>query len=321
MRIAFVGKGGSGKTTLTASFVSFLEKKSHLPVMIFDADINMNLSSILGFEKINFDKHLSNPHNSNVIKKWFVGKRIMNDLGAFRKTTPPSKESNILKIENIENTPLINFSLKRNNLYFFIVGAYQDYEIGASCYHNNLSILEIILNHTNDKNGIIVSDMVAGIDAFASTLYVQFDMLCFIVEPSKKSLEVLDYYYSLIKSAKEEKNFFVIGNKVTNLEDKIYLEKNLEKILEKDKILGFFEYDPYIHKIEREGETLDFYKLKKENQILIKKIFEDLHKLPDKRNERLKKIWNLHKKYTSQESIKIRYGDLTYQIDTEFFFE
>lgn len=42
--------------------------------------------------------------------------------------------------------------------------------------------------------------------------------------------------------------------------------------------------------------------------------------MPDIRNARLKKIWELHKKYVSQEFIKERFGDLTNQIDKDFYF-
>jgi len=317
MRIAFVGKGGSGKTTLTAAFSSFLEKNNVLPTMIFDADINVNLPLILGFSEINFEKYLSNPKVVEILKRWFLGKNIIADLGAFRKTTPPTRKSNIIKIRYLENTPLAQFGFKRNNLYFFAVGTYQDYEIGASCYHNHLAIFEIILNHLDDRGGVVVSDMVAGVDAFAGTLHSQFDIICFVTEPTKKSLEVLNHYENLAKNAGVWENFFVVGNKIRDEEDKSFLKK----FISSDKLLGFFIYDDYFHFLEREGGFMDFDKLNPLNKELIKVVFDKLKNFPDKRNERIKKIYELHKKYTNQEFIRLRYGDLSYQIDFDFKFE
>lgn len=47
MRIAFVGKGGSGKTTLSALFSRHLTR-SGAPVLAIDGDINQHLAEALG---------------------------------------------------------------------------------------------------------------------------------------------------------------------------------------------------------------------------------------------------------------------------------
>lgn len=47
MKIAFVGKGGSGKTTLAALFARHLTE-SAAPLLCVDADINQHLAAALG---------------------------------------------------------------------------------------------------------------------------------------------------------------------------------------------------------------------------------------------------------------------------------
>ncbi|MFE6527055.1 AAA family ATPase, partial [Streptomyces sp. NPDC057794] len=47
MRVAFVGKGGSGKTTLSALFSRHLAR-SGAPVLAVDGDINQHLAEALG---------------------------------------------------------------------------------------------------------------------------------------------------------------------------------------------------------------------------------------------------------------------------------
>jgi CO dehydrogenase maturation factor len=49
VRIAFVGKGGSGKTTLSALFTRYLVDQG-LPVLAIDADINQHLGQALGLD-------------------------------------------------------------------------------------------------------------------------------------------------------------------------------------------------------------------------------------------------------------------------------
>ncbi len=49
MRIAFLGKGGSGKTTTAASFIRHAASK-HPFVLAFDADVNAHLAGALSVE-------------------------------------------------------------------------------------------------------------------------------------------------------------------------------------------------------------------------------------------------------------------------------
>jgi CO dehydrogenase maturation factor len=50
MKIAFVGKGGSGKTTISALFTRYLAAQG-VPVLAIDADINQHLSEALGLSR------------------------------------------------------------------------------------------------------------------------------------------------------------------------------------------------------------------------------------------------------------------------------
>ncbi len=316
MRIAFVGKGGSGKSTLTAAFTSYLSKHTPKPVVVFDADLNIHTPELLNLSPLPFEKHLSHSESSKIIKGWLIGENHITDLGAFRKTTPPTRRSNIIKIENLANTPLINFAEKRNNISVFVVGTYREDEIGASCYHNNLAILESILNHTDDSEGYVVVDMVAGVDSFAGTLHSQFDLTCLIVEPTKRSVEVYTKYIELATGAGIAENVRVIGNKVRDDKDRNFIKGHIPS----EKIIGYFTDDDHIRNIDQDETFLSVERLSAKNQNLLKTISRLVDSLPDNRQVRLEKIWELHKKYADQTHIKKAYGDLSHQIDPYFKF-
>ena len=318
MRIAFVGKGGSGKTTISALFSQYISKDNK-PVFVFDADLNIHLPELLGFYNMfSFEKHLSNPIVANQIKNHLKGSRAdIKTLDAFRKTTPPVSSSKLIKIENQGVSILEEFLFRKNNLALLVVGTYDDEQIGASCYHNNLAIFENILSHLIDKDGYVVADMVAGVDAFANTLHAQFDLLCLVVEPTKRSVEVFEHYRRLAKEASTGNSLMVVANKIRNEKDKDFINRHIPK----EQLIGFFEESEYLKEVEQKGGSLDVDLLEPQNKELLGQIKNKLVSIPKNPQKRLEKLWQLHKVYVAQASIRERFGDLTDQIDPTFKYE
>lgn len=317
MRIAFVGKGGSGKTTMSALF-SLLVKEENIPLLVIDADINMHLPELLGIQEV-FPKemHISHPDAVKEIKTHLKGHNTrIKELSHFRKTTPPTKESNLIFINNKEDRIINSFSKKNGNLPLMIVGTYDSDDIGASCYHNNLSIFENILSHIVDKDEFVITDMVAGVDAFANTLHAQFDLLVLVVEPTKRGVEVFEQYKELALSAGIYDCLFIVGNKVRNVSDQKFIADHIPK----EKLLGSLKESKYLRTKDQEGGQLDITKLEPENRILFETIFDKLRNTSNSNQDRLKKLWDLHRTYVAQDFIKERFGDLTNQIDETFNF-
>jgi CO dehydrogenase maturation factor len=238
----------------------------------------------------------------------------IKELAEFRKTTPPTQESNLIFIDNPNDRVIGKFSKGSTTLPLMVVGTYDTDDIGASCYHNNLSIFENILSHTVDNKGVIVADMVAGVDAFANTLHAQFDMLVLVVEPTKRGLEVFQQYRELAIQAGTYGNLFVIGNKTRNQSDTNFIQSHIPQ----EKLLGFLNESEYLRTKDQEGGLLEIEKLEPENKGLLEVIFRKLQHVSGNHQERLKKLWNLHRTYVDQDFIKERFGDLTNQIDETF---
>ncbi len=276
MRIAFVGKGGSGKTTLSALFAQHLSK-SKKPVLIFDADLNIHLPELMGLKDlISPDMHISKQEVSTSIKKYLIGKNEeIKNLSDLKKTTLPGEGSNLINMKNLEESILRPYLAQEDNLYLAVVGTYEDEKIGKSCYHGNLVIFENILNHLIDNSGYVVADMVAGVDAFANTLHSQFDVLALIVEPTKRSIEVFEHYKHLAEQSNVHRNLFVIANKIRSEADRKFIDEHIPK----EQFIGYFEESEYLRNTEQTSSPLDINSLENENINLLEKIKNTLEKI------------------------------------------
>ncbi len=316
MKIAFVGKGGSGKTTLTALFTHYL-KYNHpeRPVLVIDADLNLHLAEALNIPKDHRPTALSEPNATKQLKQyiWNQNDRIKK-IGEIKKTTPPTASSGFFWLTDPYNLLFQKYCVQNDLHYFAQVGTYQSEGIGRSCYHNNLAILENVLTHTISEDGCVVVDMVAGTDAFASSMHIQFDLLVFVIEPTVKSINVFSDYARLAKSAGIADKLVVIGNKILNDADERFLRSHLSE----DQLLSILTFSDHLRAVER-GET-DFAFTKVEPVIhqAMDLVFLTLERKRSSYNDRLSHLQKLHQIYVEQDYVFDRFGDLTGQIDPDF---
>src|SRR2546430_6257104 len=89
MKIAFVGKGGSGKTTLSSLFVRHLAAAG-APVVAVDADINQHLGVALGLDETEASAIPAMGEHLPKIKEYLRGTNPrISSAEAMVKTTPP----------------------------------------------------------------------------------------------------------------------------------------------------------------------------------------------------------------------------------------
>jgi CO dehydrogenase maturation factor len=315
MKIAFVGKGGSGKSTITSLFIQYL-LKNNKTLLAVDADINMHVSGLLGIES-DSSRALSEPNNVSRIREHLKGtNQKIKKTSYFVKTTPPGTGSNLIKL-NDKDYILKNFSKKfEENAYYMCVGTYDIDEIGIACYHTNLAILENVISHfLLGKHEWLVTDMVAGTDAFSNTLHAQFDAIILVVEPTPESISVFEQYMLLAKEAEIDNNLFVIGNKIEDKTDLEYLKGKIG-----NKLLGGFPLKKDIKKSRQRDIPLSLSTLSAKEIALLRIIFESIEKKGVDISKKQKMLKDLHRKYVKQDYIINKYGDITDQIDNKFEF-
>jgi len=312
MRTAFVGKGGSGKSTLTAIFIEYLKNQEKQFIAV-DADINQHLAELIDAE-FKAELAVSKKENSKKVREYVKGDNSqIEDQSNVVKSTPPGKGSNFVKL-NRENKILDELATEYGDNWFMHIGTYEKEGIGASCYHTSLTPFENILSHLKlEEDEWLVSDMVAGTDAFANTLHAQFDLIVLVVEPTPEGIKVYEQYKELSQEAGVFENVAVVGNKVDCNHDREYLQEKIDS-----EIIGYLPRKSEIKMTRQQHNSLGLELLNSEEKQLLQKIAETTEKRKEEPNERLQKLKEIHRKVSEKQYIRDACGDVKTQIDEEF---
>ena len=292
MRVSFFGKGGSGKTTISSSFISYLLKKKE-NVLAIDADMNVHLGKV-------FDMPINIISKENdEIAKTLEPNRNIPIIG----TTPPVKDSRFIKVSK-EDSFLKKYATIKDNLMLLTVGTYNLESVGSDCYHSKL----------NTNKDYVVTDSTAGIDSLGTSLFFVSDINVFVVEPTMKGISVYKDFNDI--ASKLGIKTYVIGNKITDKEDEEFLIKKIGK----ENILGFIKNSKNLRKYEQ-GEKEYFDEFVNENKDVYENLISVMKNTPRDWKiyyERLKNVYvaaclDWYSEYYKE--------DLTKYIDQDFSYE
>jgi CO dehydrogenase maturation factor len=227
MKIAFVGKGGSGKTTLAALFARHLAAAApHAPLLAVDADINQHLAVALGASEDEAVLLPSLGDHLGDIKEYLRGDNPrIGSAAEMVKTTPPGRGSRLLRVA--EPNPLYERLVRRvGGVRLAVTGPFATADLGVACYHSKVGAVELLLNHLVDEAGeYVVVDMTAGADSFASGLFTRFDLTVLVCEPTVRSVGVYRQYTGYARDFGVR--VAVVGNKVDDAGDEAFLRAHV----------------------------------------------------------------------------------------------
>ena len=265
MRIAFCGKGGSGKSTLSSLFARYLAAENQ-PVLVMDGDINQHLGKALGFAdaQISAQKRLGVDYG--VLHDYLKGDnpRIASaDL--ITENTPPGSGSGLIYFEDRNNIVSQTYEIEGDGIRFIALGGHSDEQIGATCYHAFTHKMGSYMNHLIDGDGqYFVADMCAGADPFATAQASKFDAIALVVEPTEKSVGVYDQCVDYAKPYGID--IFVIGNKIEDEDDLDFIREKVG-----DSLIGHIARSDFVRKQEK-GQFQPISALEAENTELLAKI-------------------------------------------------
>lgn len=223
MKIAFVGKGGSGKTTLASLFTSHLVAGGH-PVLAIDADINQHLAEALGASESLAQSLPALGDHLHLIKDYLRGVNpLVPSADAMIKTTPPGAGSRLLRV--VEDNPIYDACVRpvgEIGVRLAVTGPFSSDDVGVACYHGKVGATELLLSHLVDGPGeYVVVDMTAGADSFASGLFTRFDLVAVVCEPTLRSVGVYEQVSG--HAAEYCIELVAVGNKVQDEADVEFL--------------------------------------------------------------------------------------------------
>ncbi|HUT68530.1 MAG TPA: carbon monoxide dehydrogenase accessory protein CooC [Dehalococcoidales bacterium] len=233
MKIAISGKGGVGKTLLSA-FLSHIFAEAGYSVIAIDADPDANLASTLGFP--NPEKITPISELTDLIEER-VGVRP-GTSGAFFKLNP--------KVDDLPE----NYSVKLDGIRLMSMGRIK--RGGTGCYCPEGALLQALLSHLLlQRDEVVILDMEAGIEHLSRGTTKAVDKLIIVVEPGRRSIETAQTISKLAQDLGLH-SIAVVGNKIRSESDKEFIKSSLPGI----EILGFISYDPAINEADLANQSL-----------------------------------------------------------------
>lgn len=225
--IAISGKGGTGKSTLSALIIRWLKDQEYGPVLAVDADPNVNLNDILGVQ-------------------------LEETVGAIREELKKSAHrlpGAMTKQEFLEYK--IHASL-RETRDFDLIAMGRPEGPGCYCYANNL--LRDILKTLSNNYKYVVIDNEAGMEHLSRRTTQKIDFLLIVSDPSVRSVQAAIKISKLLSELDTR-----VGKKLLILNRvKKHIPDLVTKIIEGQQLELFFSIpeDNTLLRIDQSGKPI-----------------------------------------------------------------
>jgi len=233
MKIAITGKGGVGKTTLSA-VLSYLYVSEGRRVVAVDADPDANLAQAFGLS----------PEEIDGIRPIAE----LTDVIAERTGARPGSMGGIFKLNpKVDDIPE-EFGKRINGLTLLVMG--KSKEAASGCYCPENVFLRSLLRHlVVERDEMVVVDMEAGIEHLTRGTAEGVDAFIVVVEPGQRSLQTA-HQVKKMASGLGVKRVYVVANKVRNDEDMKFIGSLLGDMV----LLGAIAFRPQVMEADISGE-------------------------------------------------------------------
>ena len=224
--IAVTGKGGTGKTVISALLIHFISKTT-TRVLAVDADPDSNLPDALG-----------------------VANEVKKTLGDIREVFQVSRDDmGTMDKEQWLEGKIYSEAICECDYYDLLVMGRPEGE-GCYCFANSLlrGVLRKLMRHYD----YIIIDSEAGLEHFSRRTIDSADYILVVTDMSKKGLSTAKRIKEMSKELKLDfKGIYLIGNRIMTKEAEEIIKKFAEE--EGIPLIEFLPYDEKIAELDMKG--------------------------------------------------------------------
>jgi CO dehydrogenase maturation factor len=255
MKLAITGKGGVGKTTLTALLAQSYADMGR-QVLAVDADPSPCLAGALGFPE-ELREQLNPIAEMDALIEERTGAKP-GTVGGFFTINP--------RVDDIPE----RFSVLHRGVRLLEMGSV---ELGGSgCICPESAMLKTLFTHLLFReDDILLLDMYAGVEHLGRATVDFVDAMLVVVEPTRRSLGTASQIKKLANDIGLQR-LYLVGNKVRNEEESAFLESESPDI----PLIGYLPADLKVQEADRLGVPVYDYveSLKVSTNDIIQKINE-----------------------------------------------
>jgi CO dehydrogenase maturation factor len=239
VKIAVVGKGGSGKT-MVASTLAYVFAQKDNNVYAIDADPNPTLGQALGFPEDILSSIKPIISLKDLIRERTGAGTGNEAFSTYFRLNP--------KVDDIPE----RYSGLYRSIRLLIMGATRGANTGCACTEN--TILKALVNHlVLQTNDTVIMDMVAGTEHIGRGTASGVNAFIIVVEPSIRSIQAAQAVILLIEQFANS-NYKIIGNKIKSTQDEELL---LNVFSEGHSIDHFIQWNKAV--IDAENDSVPVY--------------------------------------------------------------